>query len=239
MSHKKDLRSRINQYIDQTLLKPDATPQDIDQICQDACQYQFFAVCVNPHYVKRCSDNLAGTNIAVASTVGFPLGMATSQIKAAEAKEAIANGAVEIDMVINVGELKAGNDDYVESDIRAVVAAASPHAALVKVIIETGFLTDEEKERACKAAMRAGANFVKTSTGFGPGGATEKDVSLMLTAVKGSLSVKASGGIRSWETAQKMIEAGASRLGTSSGIAIVLGAQGDDTSPTEAVSSNY
>lgn len=214
----------IATYVDHTLLKPQATPDQIDQLCAEARQYHFAAVCVNSHYVRRCAENLRDTGVQVASVVGFPLGAGTSASKAFEAEQAIEAGASEIDMVINIGELKAGNDGFVRRDIRTIVDSAHAKKAIVKVIIETCLLTDDEKRRACRAALEAGADFVKTSTGFSTGGATVEDVRLMRSIVGAKLGVKASGGVRTYEDAVLMIEAGANRLGTSAGVAIVQGA---------------
>lgn len=210
----------INKYIDHTLLKADATREQILQLCQQAREYDFASVCVNSCWVPLCSKALEGSDVNVCTVIGFPLGAMNTVAKAYEVKEALADGASEFDMVINIGELKSGNLDYVIDDIATVVAAAQGH--VVKVIIETCLLTDEEKREACRCAVKAGAHFVKTSTGFSTGGATPEDVSLMAEAVKGTgLKVKASGGIRSLEDAQKMIAAGAERLGCSAGIKIM------------------
>ncbi|MDQ7822125.1 MAG: deoxyribose-phosphate aldolase [Candidatus Eremiobacteraeota bacterium] len=210
--------------IDHTLLKPDATREDVIKLCKEAKQYVFASVCVNPGYVKLSAECLKGSPVKVCTVIGFPLGATTSVTKAMETRDAIANGAEEIDMVINVGALKAGNYDLVEKDIEAVVEAASGY--LVKVIIEAALLTDEEKVMACKLSKRAGADFVKTSTGFGPGGATAHDVELMRQTVGKYMGVKASGGIRDFATAQKMIKAGATRVGASASVAIVKGEAG-------------
>ncbi|GAB4378030.1 MAG: hypothetical protein Kow0042_26420 [Calditrichia bacterium] len=216
----------IAQYIDHTLLKPDATEADIRRLCQEAMQYGFAAVCVNPTFVKLASDMLKGSPVKVCSVVGFPFGTHLPQIKAMEARQAIRDGAREIDMVINIGALKSGNDDLVFRDIRAVVEACEERGAICKVIIETALLTDEEKVRACQIARRARADFVKTSTGFAGGGATAEDVALMREAVKGTrMEIKASGGIRSYADAKKMIKAGATRIGASAGIKIVKEAE--------------
>jgi deoxyribose-phosphate aldolase len=211
----------IAKFIDHTLLKPEATPADIESLCEEAKQYHFAAVCVNPTFVKQCARTLSGTDVAVASVVGFPLGAHTTSTKVFEARQAIADGANEIDMVINVGALKAGQDSLVREDIKAVCDAVHQSNALVKVIIEAALLTDDEKVRACQLAKEAGADFVKTSTGFGPGGATVHDVELMRRAVNGELGVKAAGGIRTLEQAQAMIRAGATRIGASAGVRIV------------------
>lgn len=209
----------LAQYFDHTLLKPSATQSEIHTVCEEAIQYGFFAVCVNPVHVQTVSGRLAGTGVKTCSVVGFPLGANTRMIKAAETKQAVADGADEIDMVINVGALIEKNLDLVEADIRAVVEAAS--GKLVKVIIETCLLNDEEKVEACKLAQKAGAHFVKTSTGFAGGGATVEDVSLMRRTVGDALQVKASGGVKSLDDAKKMIDAGADRIGASAGITIM------------------
>ncbi len=214
----------INKYIDHTLLKADATKDQIKKLCEEAKEYNFASVCVNSCWVNYCKDLLKDTDVNVATVIGFPLGAMDSVSKAYETKEALANGADEFDMVINVGQLKSGNIDYVTSDIASVVNAAG--GKVVKVIIETCLLSDAEKVTACNCAIAAKADFVKTSTGFSTGGATAEDVKLMSDTVKASgLKVKASGGIRSYEDALKMIEAGADRLGCSAGIKIMEGAK--------------
>lgn len=213
---------KLNKYIDHTLLKPEATRAQIEKLCVEAREYDFASVCVNGCNVALCKSLLKDTDVEVCTVIGFPLGAMSSVSKAYETKEALADGADEFDMVINIGALKDGNMDYVTDDIAAVVKAAN--GKTVKVIIETCLLTDEEKVSACKCAVAAGATFVKTSTGFSKAGANEHDVRLMAEAVKGTgLLVKAAGGIRSYEDAMKMIEAGASRLGCSAGIAIMEG----------------
>lgn len=211
----------INQYIDHTLLKPGSTQEQIDHLLSEAVEYQFASVCVNPTWVAHCSKTLAGTGVKVCTVVGFPLGANTSSVKAFETKDAIANGADEIDMVINVGQLKSGQYEVVEADIRAVVEASQDK--LVKVIIETCLLTNDEKVKACQLAVSAGADFVKTSTGFSAAGATVEDIVLMRETVGPNIGVKAAGGARSYEDAEAFIEAGATRIGTSSGVAIVSG----------------
>ncbi len=212
----------IARLIDHTLLKPDATAAEIQRVCQEAVEYHFAAVCINPCYVKLAYELTRGSGVKVCSVVGFPLGASVSEIKALEARRAIRDGAKEIDMVINIGALKGGNDELVFRDIRAVVDACVDGSAICKVIIEAALLTDEEKVRACELAKRARAHFVKTSTGFGPGGATAHDVALMRQVVSGTgMGVKAAGGIRSLADAQKMIEAGATRIGASAGVKIV------------------
>lgn len=208
--------------IDHTFLKAEATKEQIEKICVEAKQFGFASVCVNPTWVKYCSELLQNTEVLVCTVIGFPLGANTSALKAFEAKDAIANGAQEVDMVINIGALKDKNDELVQADIAKVVEVAKG-SAIVKVIIETSLLTDEEKVRACELAVAAGADFVKTSTGFSTNGATAEDIALMRKTVGPDLGVKASGGVRSLEDMQKMIEAGASRIGASSGVAIMNG----------------
>lgn len=212
----------IARMIDHTLLRADATQAEISKLVEEAKQYQFASVCVNPTWVSYCAEQLADTEVKVCTVIGFPLGATTSEVKAFESKNAIDNGAKEIDMVINIGQLKAGNDAFVQQDIESVVQAASGKA-LVKVIIETCLLTDEEKVRACELSVKAGVDFVKTSTGFSTGGATPADVSLMRKTVGQEVGVKASGGVRNLEDVNKMIEAGASRIGASSSVSIVNG----------------
>ena len=216
----------LAKFIDHTLLKPEATPAEIEKLCQEAKEYHFAAVCVNPPYIKQCAQLLRGTDVDIAVVVGFPLGAHTTETKVFETKQAIADGANEIDMVINIGLLKAKQDAAVGADIRAVVDAAHAANAIVKVIIEAALLTDDEKVRACQLSKDAGADFVKTSTGFGPGGATVHDVALMSRAVNGELGVKAAGGIRNYEQAQAMIQAGATRIGASAGVKILQEARG-------------
>lgn len=211
----------LNRYIDHTLLKQDATKEQILKLVEEAKYYEFASVCVNPTWVSLAAKELAESVVKVCTVIGFPLGANTPATKAFETKDAIANGADEVDMVINVGALKSGDLDLVETDIRAVVEAAN--GTLVKVIIETCLLTDEEKIVACQLAQKAGADFVKTSTGFSTGGATVADVALMRQTVGPDMGVKASGGARSLADAQAFVEAGATRIGTSSGVAIVEG----------------
>jgi deoxyribose-phosphate aldolase len=212
----------IAKYIDHTLLKPDATEDDIKKLCAEAREYEFASVCINPTYVALARDELRGTPVKVCTVVGFPLGTHMSDVKSLEARKAIRQGAKEIDMVINIGALKSGNDDLVYHDIRYVVEACKEGGALSKVIIETALLTDDEKVRACEHAKRAYADYVKTSTGFASGGATAADVALMSKVVAGTgMGVKASGGIRTREDAEKMIAAGATRIGASAGVKIV------------------
>ncbi|MBH0331925.1 deoxyribose-phosphate aldolase [Brevibacillus brevis] len=213
----------MNKYIDHTLLKPDATQEMIDKLCQEAREYDFMSVCVNPYWVKRSAELLAGSDVKVCTVIGFPLGASTIESKAAETRDAIANGATEVDMVLNVGALKSGDLETVKKDIAAVKQAAGD--ILLKVILETCLLTEEEKVVACKLSVEAGADYVKTSTGFSTGGATVEDIALMRKTVGPNVGVKASGGVRDGETAVAMIEAGASRIGTSSGVSIVTGAK--------------
>ena len=208
--------------IDHTLLKPDATGREILRLCEEAVEHGFATVCVNGAWVALAAGAVAGTGVGVAAVAAFPLGAGTSLAKAFEAEDAVRNGATEVDMVINVGALKAGDDNMVEADIHGVVEAVKGQAR-VKAIIEAALLTDTEKVRACELALAAGAAFVKTSTGFGPGGATAEDVALMRRTVGRDVGVKAAGGIRTREQALDMIRAGASRLGTSASIRIVRG----------------
>lgn len=207
-------------YIDHTLLKPDATDEDIDKLCSEAKEYDFASVCVNPCYVARCYELLRQTGVKVCTVIGFPLGANSTVIKVHEAREAVFDGASEIDMVINVSRLKCHDDDYVYREIKKIRDNLREDIIL-KVIIETCLLNDEEKIRVCKLALKAGADFVKTSTGFSTGGATYEDVKLMRDTVGNEIGVKASGGIRTKEAFLKMIEAGANRIGTSSGVKII------------------
>lgn len=209
----------LNKIIDHTLLKENATRDQVEQLCREAMEHRFASVCVNSCWVRSCADMLAGTGVNVCTVIGFPLGAMSTPGKAAEAEQAVADGAAELDMVINVGWLLAGEDGLVKKDIEAVVAAAQGRC--VKVIIETCLLEDAQIVRACEIAADAGATFVKTSTGFSTGGATVHDVALMAKTVAGRCKVKASGGIHTAEEAQAMVDAGADRIGTSSGIAIV------------------
>jgi deoxyribose-phosphate aldolase len=222
--------------IDHTLLKPDASETDIRKLCDEAAQFGFASVCVNPAWVKKASQFLKGSGVPVCTVIGFPLGATLSDVKAYEARRAIFNGATEVDMVINIGALKSGDDCAVEDDIRAVVEAAHENHVLCKVIIETALLTDEEKVRACLASKNAGADFVKTSTGFAKGGANAHDVSLMRQTVGSALGVKASGGVKGIEDARAMFEAGATRIGASVGVKIAQEASGIKTG---TVSSGY
>lgn len=206
--------------IDHTLLKPDASVGQIGNLCREAMEYQFKSVCINPFWIPLAAQVLKNTGVSVGAVIGFPLGSVSTASKVQEAREAVENGAVEIDMVINIGALKSGQMETVGGDIQAVVKAVAGQA-LVKVILETCFLTPEEKVAGCKLAADAGAHFVKTSTGFGPAGATIEDITLFRRTVGPNIGVKASGGIRDYETASAMIKAGANRIGTSSGIKIV------------------
>jgi deoxyribose-phosphate aldolase len=212
--------------IDHTLLKPEASESDIRKLCDEAAQFGFASVCVNPSWVKKAAEFLRGTPVPVCTVIGFPLGATLSDVKAFEARRAIFNGAREVDMVINIGALKSGDDCTVEADIRAVAEAAHENGVLCKVIIETALLTDEEKVRACLASKNAGADFVKTSTGFAKGGATVEDVALMRRVVGSNLGVKASGGVKGIEDARAMFEAGATRIGASVGVKIAQEASG-------------
>ena len=217
---------RLVTLIDHTLLKPEATPADIERLCDEARRHRFFSVCVNPSYVKQAATLLRGSPVKVCCVVGFPLGAQPPESKALEARRAIREGAREIDMVVNIGALKGRDDAAVLKDIRAVVEACKDGRAASKVILETALLTDEEKVRGCEISMKAGADFVKTSTGFGPGGATAADVALMSRTVAArKLGVKASGGVRSYADVVAMVEAGATRVGSSSSVKIVEEAQ--------------
>ena len=209
----------LNKYIDHTILKATASSADVQKLCAEAIEHEFYSVCVNGCYVADAKHLLQGTDVKVAAVVGFPLGAMTTAAKVFEAKEAVENGASEIDMVINVAKLKDGEFDYVENEIRQIKEAIGDN--VLKVIIETCYLTDEEKVKACELSLVAKADFVKTSTGFGTGGATYEDVKLMKSVVGDNAKVKASGGVRDKETAQKYVDLGAERLGTSSGIEIV------------------
>lgn len=212
-------KAELVSYIDHTLLKPDATTEQIKKLCQEASENNFKAVCINPGYVSLAAEILKGTGVAVATVIGFPLGATTSRIKGAETAEAVENGAGELDVVLNIGRLKAGDSGYVLADLRQVVQSAQGRP--VKVIIETALLTDNEKVKACQLAVEAGAAFVKTSTGFAKGGATVTDVQLMRQTVGPKVGVKASGGIRDLAALKAMVAAGANRIGTSSAVAIL------------------
>ena len=210
--------------IDHTILKAEATQDQIAQLCYEARKHNFASVCVNPANVKLCAELLKGSGVPVCTVVGFPLGATSTEAKVFETQQAIRDGAIEVDMVINIGALKSRDYESVERDIASIARACHANNAILKVIIEAALLTDEEKVAACQLAKVAGADFVKTSTGFGPGGATAKDVALMRRVVGPGMGVKAAGGIRTYEDAQKMIAAGASRIGASASVKIVQGA---------------
>ncbi|MBS4872043.1 MAG: deoxyribose-phosphate aldolase [Peptoniphilus sp. oral taxon 375] len=218
----------INRMIDHTLLKAESSQDQIKQLCQEAKDHDFFSVCVQPTWISLCKEELAGSGVKIATVIGFPLGANTTETKVFEAKDAIEKGADEIDMVINIGALKSGQDQLLEDEIRAIKEAIGDH--ILKVIIETCLLTEDEKIRACQLTLKAGGDYVKTSTGFSTGGAKLEDVKLMKDQVKDQAKVKASGGIRDFATAQKMVEAGADRLGVSAGIAIVEGEKNAESS---------
>ena len=218
---------KVNKFIDHTILKATATKEDVKELCDEAKKYGFYSVCVNGANVEYAFSQVKDSDVKVAAVVGFPLGAMATDVKVFEAKKAIEDGASEIDMVINVGALKDKNYDFVENEIRKIKEAIGNN--ILKVIIETCYLTDEEKVKACKLSVNANADFVKTSTGFGTGGATFKDVELMKKTVGDKAQVKASGGVKDFETAKKYIELGATRLGTSSGIAIVTGMESGKT----------
>jgi deoxyribose-phosphate aldolase len=211
----------IASVIDHTLLKPEATQDQITYLCEEAREYSFAAVCVNPTNVKLAAELLKGSPVAVCTVIGFPLGATLPEVKAYEAQQAINHGATETDMVINIGALKSKDYELVEQDIAAVARTCHDNGAICKVIIEAALLTEEEKVMACQLAKKAGADYVKTSTGFGPGGATVEDVALMRRVIGPSMGIKAAGGVRTLETVREMIEAGATRIGTSSGVKIV------------------
>lgn len=222
MSEKQNIAAKLPSYIDHTLLKADTNSQSVQKLCEEAVKYGFYSVCVNGVWVPYCKKALAGSDVRISVVCGFPLGANDSGVKAFEAARAAEAGANEIDMVLQIGQLMEGRLDEVREDIRAVVKAVEGQA-IVKVIFETGFLNDEQKKAACRLSEEAGAHYVKTSTGFGPGGATVEDIRLMRANVSPSVRVKASGGVRDLQTALAMIEAGATRLGTSSGVAIMNG----------------
>jgi deoxyribose-phosphate aldolase len=221
-------RPDLAHYIDHTLLDPAATRADIDRICIEAKQHGFAAVCVNPAWVRRAYEDLAGSPVKVASVIGFPLGAATTEVKVLETQRALKDGAKEIDMVLNVGRLKSGMYLWVGDEIRKIAEVCHEHGAIVKVILETSLLNDEEKVVSCRLAKEAGADFVKTSTGWGTAGATIPDVVLMRATVGPDMGVKASGGIRNAHDMVAMIEAGATRIGTSAGVKIVTGGTAAD-----------
>jgi deoxyribose-phosphate aldolase len=221
LTFKQPFDSKLASFIDHTLLKPEALPSEIEQLCEEARNYKFASVCVNPSYVSLCHSLLRDTDVKVCTVIGFPLGATTTAAKLAEAGEAIKHGAQEVDMVLHLGMLKSGNNQYVLEDIKSIVHSSHHSHALTKVIIETCLLTREEKERACKLIIEAGADFVKTSTGFSKGVATVEDVTLLRASVGTLAGVKASGGIRTREQAIAMISAGANRIGTSSGVSLI------------------
>lgn len=216
------MNQNVAKIIDHTVLKAVATESDVLKICSEAKEYGFFSVCINPYYISIAKEALSGSDVKVCTVIGFPLGASTSEVKAFETIDAINKGADEVDMVINIGALKDKKYDYVQSDIEAVVNAANKKA-LVKVIIETCYLTDEEKIMACELAVKAGTDYVKTSTGFGTGGSTPSDIKLMRQTVGNDIGVKASGGVRNANDALTIIQSGASRIGASSSIEIVTG----------------
>lgn len=221
MSGKRIAGPELARMIDHTLLKPEATPEDIENLCNEALEHGFASVCINPCYVAVAGEKLKNSSVKVCTVVGFPLGASTTRSKVHEAEEAIFAGAQEVDMVINIGRLKARDLKYIEDDIHSVVVVAHARSAIVKVIIEACLLTDKEKGEACVVAKKAGADFVKTSTGFSKGGATPDDVALMRRTVGPSMGVKAAGGIRTYKDALLMIENGATRIGASSGVKIL------------------
>jgi deoxyribose-phosphate aldolase len=218
---------RLASMIDHTLLKPEATRSQVEQLCDEAKQHSFASVCVNPAYVRLCAQRLEGSSVKVCAVVGFPLGATLPEVKAFETQQALDAGATEIDMVINIGALKSQDHDLVVRDIAAVVGTAHARNALVKVIIETALLTDDEKTLACLLAQSAGADFVKTSTGFGPAGAKVEDVALMCRVVGPTMGVKAAGGIRTLADAKKMVAAGATRIGASASVKIMAEASAE------------
>lgn len=230
--------TQIARFVDHTLLKPDALPEQIITLCNEARQYHFASVCVNPVYAALCTEQLKEVDdVAVCTVIGFPLGANLPEVKAFEAEKAIADGATEVDMVQNVGALKAGDLDLLRRDMAAVVEVAHKHGAICKVILETALLTDEEKETACTIAKEVGADFVKTSTGFSSGGATAEDIALMRRVVGPEIGVKASGGVRTYADALNMITAGATRIGASAGIRIVQEALGQ--TPGQVAEGSY
>jgi len=222
-----DVPTGLAEYIDHTLLRADASPTDIDRLCDEAAEYGFAAVCINPAWVARASRRLRGAGVTVASVVGFPLGANTPEIKAMEARRALRDGAREIDMVINIGALKGGENDLLRKDVAGVSDACREVGAINKVIIEAALLSDEEKVVACRLAQQGRAHYVKTSTGFGPGGATVFDVALMREVVGEKMGVKAAGGIHTAAEVREMITAGATRIGASAGVRIVSGEEGE------------
>ncbi len=226
-----ELESGFASLIDHTLLKPDASRDDIRKLCEEAVRFGFASVCINPWNVPLAAELVRGTKVKVCTVIGFPLGATLSRVKIYEAEEAIKLGAQEVDMVINIGALKSGHDDMVQSDIRGVVEAAHRGGAICKVIFETSLLTVEEKVRAALASKRAGADFVKTSTGFSTGGATAEDVAIMRAIVGSEIGVKASGGVRTFDDLKKMVCAGATRIGASASVKIMEQAAGSASQP--------
>ncbi|WP_343347558.1 deoxyribose-phosphate aldolase [Terrisporobacter petrolearius] len=220
------MRQNIANMIDHTVLKAFSSKEDVIKVCKEAKEHGFFSVCINPTHIELAKQELEGSKVKVCTVIGFPLGANTSEVKAFETKDSISKGAHEVDMVINIGALKDKNYDLVYKDIKAVVDAANKEA-LVKVIIETCYLTDEEKKIACELSVKAGADYVKTSTGFGTGGSTPEDIKLMRDVVGPNVGVKASGGVRTTEDAIKVIDAGASRIGASASISIATGEKTD------------
>lgn len=233
------IETDLARMIDHTLLKPEATKEQVTQLCKEAIKYNFASVCINPCYVPLCAKLLRDSSVKVCTVIGFPLGATSSASKAFEAEHALRDGAKEIDMVINVGMLKSGEYDYVENDIFAVVTTSRRYGALTKVIIETALLTDEEKIKACLLAKRAGADFVKTSTGFSKGGATAGDIALMRKVVGSAMGVKASGGVRTREEALAMVASGADRIGASASVKIVSGDGDEKKSETSRKPQSY
>ena len=229
----------VAKFIDHTLLKPEATTEQIRSLCAEAKQYQFASVCVNPTHISLCAELLSGSSVKVCSVIGFPLGANLPETKAFEAQKAIEQGASEVDMVINIGALKDRNLELVARDILGVVNTAHSRNALCKVIIETSLLTEEEKKIACLLSKEAGADFVKTSTGFSTGGATVEDVALMKRTVGPLVGVKASGGVRSFETMEKMVQAGATRIGASAGVRIIQEREKQSTDPDSHQKDSY
>ena len=238
MPSEKLQQKSLASYIDHTLLKPEAKADEITTLCEEAIKYNFASVCINPVWVELCAKLLHGSQVKVCTVIGFPLGATTPEVKAFEARNALDHGAVELDMVINIGALKARDLETVARDISGIVAVGHENRALVKVIIETVLLTDEEKEIVCSLAKQAGADFVKTSTGFSKGGATVEDVALMRKVVGPEMGVKASGGIRTYEDTMAMIQAGATRIGASSGVKIVQ-STADMTTSMKNEDNNY
>lgn len=233
------IETDLARFIDHTLLKPEGTKEQIKQLCAEAKKYSFASVCINPSYVALCAKLLRDTPVKVCTVIGFPLGATTSATKAFESEQALRDGAKELDMVVNVGMLKSGEYEYVENDIFAVVSTSRRYGALTKVILETGLLTDEEKVKGCMLAKRAGADFVKTSTGFAKGGATVGDIALMRKVVGSAMGVKASGGVRTREEALAMVASGADRIGASASVKIVGGSDEIKTAGHSKSSQGY